>query len=46
MWNKHKNKEKMKMISSSGMCKAIYLYGSYILLFEKTKFKNFEILYK
>lgn len=34
----------MKITSISGIYKAIYLYGSYILLlFEKTKIKYFEI---
>ena len=35
IWNKYTNKETKKITSSSGVYKAIYHYGSYILLFGK-----------
>ena len=37
MWNKYTNKETKKITSSSGIYKAIYHYGSYVLLFGKIK---------
>ena len=45
VWNKYENKVIRKLTSSSGIYKAIYHYVSYILLFGKTKWQNFELLY-
>ena len=41
-WNKYMTYEKLKIISSSGICKIIYYNGSYLLLPGKRN-KKFEI---